>query len=175
MKNDLRLEKEIRKSGFFHRKRILHEAYYPMTDDGENLRDHEDGTRLCWIRTITKFIIPMQLDVPMKIASKKYVGQKVHHKDFYMIFSRAEDNKILMEIDFTTYAQPDLFECYGEYSYRIGKLISQKELKNILKNGVIYTEADLEKLAAQHHKELQELKNALKANIIKSCAAGYEV
>lgn len=175
MKDDLRLEKEIRKSGFFYRKRILHEAYYPMTDDGENICDPEDGTRLCWIRTIIKFIIPMQLDVPMQIASKKHVGQKVRHKDFYMIFSRAEDNKILMEIDFTTYAMPDLFDRFGEFSYRVGKLISQKEFKKIMMNGVIYTEADLEKLAVKHHKELQELKNALKANIIKSCAAGYEV
>lgn len=174
MKNDLRLEKEIRKSGFFYHKRAWLEAHSVMTDDGNYLYD-VDGKKVVWVKDIVKFIIRAQLDVPMQIASKKHVGQKIQHKEFNMIFSRAEDNKILMEIDFTTYAMPDLFERFGEYSYRVGKLISQKEFKKIMKNGVIYTSKDLEKLAAQHHKELQELKNALKANIIKSCAAGYEV
>ena len=174
MKDDLRLEKEIRKSGFFYHKRAWQEAHSVKTDDGKDLYDVE-GKKVIWLIDVVKFIIHAQLDVPMQIACKKHVGQKVKHKEFNMIFSRAEDNKILMEIDFTTYAMPDLFERYGDYSYRVGKLISQKEFKKILKNGVIYTAEDLERLAAQHHKELQELKNALKANIIKSCAAGYEV
>ena len=174
MKDDLRLEKEIRKSGFFYYKRAWCEAHSIKTDDGKDLYDVE-GKKVVWVIEVVKFIIHAQLDVPMQIACKKHVGQKVKHKEFNMIFSRAEDNKILMEIDFTTYAMPDLFERYGEYSYRVGKWISQKEFKKIMKNGVIYTSKDLERLAAQHHKELQELKNALKANIIKSCAAGYEV
>ena len=174
MKDNLRLEKEIRKSGFFYHKSAWQEAHSVKTDDGKDLYDVE-GKKVIWVIDVVKFIIHAQLDVPMQIACKKHVGQKVKHKEFNMIFSRAEDNKILMEIDFTTYGMPDLFERYGDYSYRVGKLISQKEFKKILKNGVIYTAEDLERLAAQHHKELQELKNALKANIIKSCAAGYEV
>lgn len=174
MKDDLRLEKEIRKSGFFFYKRSWHEAHSPRTDDGFYVCG-ADGKKLVWVRHIIKFVIPMQLDVPMQIASKKHVGQKVQHKRFYLHFSRAEDNKILMEIDFSTYGVPVLEERFGEQSYIIRKWISQKEFKKIMKNGVIYTAKDLEKLAAQHHKELQELKNALKANIIKSCAAEYEV
>ena len=174
MKDDLRLEKEIRKSGFFYLKRSWMETHSVRTDDGNYLYD-VDGKKVVWLIRIVKFVIHAQLDVPMQIASKKHVGQKVRHKEFNLIFSRAEDNKILMEIDFTTYGMPDLYERFGEYSYRVGKLISQKEFKKIMKHGVIYTSKDLEKLAAQHHKELQELKNALKANIIKSCAAGYEV
>lgn len=174
MKDDLRLEKEIRKSGFFFYKRSWHEAHSPRTDDGFYVCD-ADGKKLVWVRRIIKFVIPMQLDVPMQIASKKHVGQKIRHKQFYLHFSRAEDNKILMEIDFSTYGVPVLEERFGEHSYIIRKWISQKEFKKIMKNGVIYTSKDLEKLAAQHHKELQELKNALKANIIKSCAAEYEV
>ena len=174
MKDDLRLEREIRKSGFFFYKRAWHEAHSPRTDDGFYLCD-TDGKKLVWVRRIVKFVIPMQLDVPMQIASKKHVGQRIRHKQFYLHFSRAEDNKILMEIDFSTYGLPSLEERFGEQSYIIRKWISQNEFKKILKNGVIYTTKDLEKLAAQHHKELQELKNALKANIIKSCAAEYEV
>lgn len=174
MKDDLRLEKEIRKSGFFFYKRVWHEAHSPRTDDGFYVCD-ADGKKLVWVRRIVKFVIPMQLDVPMQIASKKHVGQKVRHKQFYLHFSRAEENKILMEIDFSTYGLSVLEERFGEQSYIIRKWISQNEFKKILKNGVIYTTKDLEKLAAQHHKELQELKNALKANIIKSCASEYEV
>lgn len=174
MKDDLRLEKEIRKSGFFYLKRSWLEAHSVMTDDGNYLYD-VDGKKVVWLINIVKFVIRAQLDVPMQIASKKHVGQKVRHKQFYLHFSRAEDNKILMEIDFSTYGLPVLEERFGEQSYIISKLISQKEFKKIMKNGVIYTAEDLERLAAQHHKELQELKNALKANIIKSCAAGYEV
>ena len=174
MKNDLRLEKEIRKSGFFYRKRAWQETHSVLTDDGNYLYD-VDGKKVVWMIDVVKFIIHAQVDVPMQIACKKHVGQKIQHKEFNMIFSRAEDNKILMEIDFTTYAMPALFERFGEYSYRVSKLISQKEFKKIMKHGVIYTEKDLEELAAKYHKELQELKNALKASMIKSCAAGYEV
>ena len=174
MKDDLRLEKEIRKSGFFYLKRTWQEMHNPKTDDGEFVYG-TDGKKLCWVRTIVKFVIRMQLDVPMQIASKKHVGQKIRHKDFNLIFSRAEDNKILMEIDFTTYDMPDLYALYEHHAYRISKWISQKEFKKIMKKGVIYTRKDFEDLAAQHEKELQELKKVLKANIIKSCAAEYEV
>lgn len=174
MKDDLRLEKEIRKSGFFFYKRSWHQAHSPMNEDGSYVYD-ANGNKLVWVKRIVKFIIPMQLDVPMQIASKKHVGQRIRHKQFYLHFSRAEDNKIQMEVDFSTYGLPVLEERFGEQSYIVRKWISQNEFKKILKNGVIYTTKDLEKLAAQHHKELQELKNALKANIIKSCAAEYEV